>query len=462
MNAAGRPPSKLSDIPDSERLRALERIIPEGHVQAALKKAGQDKRHCPRLSRYWVLYFLVAMALFSDDSQADVFGRLRRFRPAGAPQSNTIAMSREATGVAPIRLLARDAVRLLGEEDTPGAFYKGMRTVALDGTLLDAQDTPDNARAFGRPNSGLGEGAFPQVLVLALCETGSRVLWRWQAKPGRRGEAVVAPTLLRHLQPDMLLLEDRGLLCHKTAYLVRKARKAHLLARAKTCIPLPPEEALPDGSSLSTLRPSSRATKKQRETMGVRVRVVDYTLHGTGHEDDGKPHRLVTTLLDHEEYPAEELILLYHERWEQELAFDELKTHLLKRRRLRSKAPAGVVQEIEGLMLAHFVVRAVMQEAAEAEGYDPDRLSFTGTLQVLHCRLPEVPKGAGRVKLKEWWQKVLEEVTQKANRPREGRVNPRVVKKQLGKWKKKKPCHLRPPPPIPFKEAILLHKHVPL
>lgn len=459
MNAAGRPPSCLAEIPHSERLRALERIIPGALVQDALKQTGHHKRNCPRVPRLWMAYFLIAMALFSDDSQAAVCGRLRPYHPGAAPSSGAIAEARKAFAVAAMRLLARKAICLLGGPDTPGAFYKDMRLMSIDGTMLNVQDSPENARLFGRPNSGSGPGPFPQVQVLALCETGGHVIWRWQVKPRRRGEAVIAPTLLRHLRPDMLLLEDRGLFCHRTAHHVRK-RQAHLLARSKSCITLVPKRVLPDGSFVATLRPSPKAKKEERAAGGIEVRVVDYTLEGTRHEDDGKPHRLVTTLLDHEKYPAEELVILYHERWEQELAFDELKTHLLRQKVLRSKTPRGVLQEVEGLMLAHFLVRRVMQEAAEAECLDPDRVSFTGAVKVLHCRLPEIPKGAGPVKLKKWWEGVVEEVSKKVVPPRRARVNPRVVKRQISKWSKKKPCHLNPPKPKPFDECILLNKQM--
>jgi hypothetical protein len=103
-----------------------------------------------------------------------------------------------------MRLLARDVVRLLGRPETPGAFYRDLRLMALDGFTVDLPDTPSNDRVFGRPGGHRAPGAFPQARVLALCETGSHDLWRWRITPYHTGEITTAHKLLRYLQRDML------------------------------------------------------------------------------------------------------------------------------------------------------------------------------------------------------------------------------------------------------------------
>jgi hypothetical protein len=400
-----------------------------------------------------MILFVVALGLFNKDSHRQVFKHVQRFRKGGTPQRNTIAEARKGLGVAPLRLLAGEVVGLLGTPDTPGAFYQGLRLMALDGFVLDLPDSQANERVFGRPRSGRAPGAFPQARVLALCETGSHVLYRWQVKPLCRGEVTMTPVLLRHLEPDMLLLWDRNFLSYKHVGQV-KGQKAQLLARIKRSFIFKPTEVLRDGSYLSKRYPSRG--HRARDEAGIVVRVSEYTLAGTGHADDGKVHRLLTTLLDAVKHPAEELIVLYHERWEEELAIAELKAHQKEKPVLRSKTPAGVVQEIEGLLLAHYVVRALMHEAAGREGLDPERLSFTGTLKVLRCRLPEVPAGpqdeAGR---RQWWEDLLAEVGEEVLPPRRHRVNPRVIKRKMSNWPKKRPHHRHPPQPTkPFRESI--------
>ena len=120
---------------------------------------------------------------------------------------------------------------------------------------------------------------------------------------------------------------------------------------------------------------------------------------------------------------------------------------------LRSKTPAGVVQEIEGLLLAHYVVRTLMFEAATRAGLDPRRMSFTATLKILRCRLPEVPKSEkGR---RRWWKDLLAEVGEAILEPKRDRVNPRVIKQKMSKWLKKRPHHRKTPQPsMPFRESI--------
>jgi hypothetical protein len=141
-------------------------------------------------------------------------------------------------------------------------------------------------------------------------------------------------------------------------------------------------------------RPDKSPSDRQQDRDGVTVRVIRYTLDDPQRVGHGAVHALITNLFDEDLYPATELVLLYHERWEEELVFDEQKTHQDPRRatkpaQLRSETPAGVIQELYALSLGHFVIRSLMFEAAATAGLDPDRLSFTGCFQVLKCRLPE-------------------------------------------------------------------------
>jgi hypothetical protein len=169
----------------------------------------------------------------------------------------------------------------------------------------------------------------------------------------------------------------------------------------------------------------------------------------------------MTTLLDAATYPAMDLILLYHERWEHELTFDEQKTHqdpvrVTKPARLRSETPAGVIQEIYALSLAHFVIRSLMFEAAASVAIDPDRLSFTGCFQILKCRLPECD-AREPVGFQEWYRGLLWEMQDERTEPRRNRINPRVIKKQVSNWKKKKPEHFKLPPlKKTFRETVVM------
>ena len=151
----------------------------------------------------------------------------------------------------------------------------------------------------------------------------------------------------------------------------------------------------------------------------------------------------------------------YHERWEEELVYDEQKTHQDPPRpskpvHLRSETPAGVIQELYALSLAHFVVRALMVAAAEQVNLDPDRLSFTGCLQILQCRLPECDSGTP-ASFAAWCQALLWEMSRELTDPRRNRINPRVIKQKMSKWKKKRPEHRHLPPlKKTFMESVVM------
>jgi hypothetical protein len=426
---------RIRQLPTDERLRALKRIIPKKTVQAILRKTRSRQRYCKRLPGWFMVWFLVTMGLYFRDDYCQVY---RWMQGKGhAPGRSTICMARQSLGIAPMRLLHLEIVQLLAQLDTPGAFYRGMRLMAIDGFVLDLPDRPDLARVFGRPKGGRAPGAFPQARVLGLCEIGTHVIWRHLIKPIRCGEVTMADTLLRYLQKDMLLLWDRGFLSYANLAQVSE-RQGHLLARIKSNLIFKPLRTFADGSYLSKMYSSS--WNRAHDRNGITVRIMKYTFNDPGRPGSGVEHRLLTTLLHPTKDPAKTLIELYHQRWELELAIDELKTHQQEQRTvLRSETPAGVIQEIEGLLLSHYVVRTVMFEAAQTEEIDPRRLSFTATLKILRCRLPQCPRS--KKGLQKWYAELIAEVANEKLPPRRDRVNPRVIKRKMSKWAKKRASH---------------------
>jgi Transposase DDE domain len=325
--------------------------------------------------------------------------------------------------------------------------------MALDSFVVDVADSAANVRVFGRPGSGRSPAAFPQARVLALCEVGTHVLWRTLTKPCHRSEVTMAASVLRFLVEGMLLLWDRGFLSYDLVHQVVVQRRAHLLARIKKNLVFRPIRRLRDGSYLAKLYASPR--HRDRDEGGLLVRIIEYTLNDPGRSGSGEKHRLLTTLLQAARHPAKRLILLYHERWEEELAIDELKTHQRERPVLRSETPAGVIQEIDGLLLAHYVVRVLMSEAARRNSLPPRRLSFTATLKVLRCRLPECPKSSRG--LQRWYEDLLAEIAEEILPERRNRINPRVIKRKMSNWRKKRPEHRRfPQPTKKFRQSVLI------
>ncbi len=197
------------------------------------------------------------------------------------------------------------------------------------------------------------------------------------------GEITLAKTVLAGLHKGMLCLADRQFFGFELWHQACNTG-ADLLWRIKKNMRLACETRLPDGSYLSRIYRSERDWR--RKTNGVTVRVIDYRLQGVA---DAEPiYRLLTTVLDHDKAPANELAALYHERWEIETALDELKTHLRGAKIvLRSKTPDLVRQEFYGLMMAHFAIRSLIHEAALKADEDPDRLSFLHAVRVIRRKL---------------------------------------------------------------------------
>jgi len=262
----------------------------------------------------------------------------------------------------------------------------------------------------------------------------------------------MAHYLARFLEENMLLLWDRGFLSYALLGDVRQ-RRAHLLGRVKKNLIFKPLRRLSDGSYVAKIYPSPR--HRDRDEEGVEVRIIEYTFDDRGRSGSGEKHRLLTTLLDAGRHPAKRLIVLYHERWEEELTIDELKTHQRERPVLRSETPAGVVQEIYGLLLGHYVIRKLMYEAAAASDCAPRELSFVNTLKILRCRLPEAPRSPRG--LERWYQGLLTEVAEERLEPRRNRINPRVIKRKMSNWAKKQGKHRKfPQPAKKFRQSIVM------
>jgi hypothetical protein len=432
-----------------DRLAGLEQVIPAEAVRQALQATGRTNQRRCALTHEIVLWVVLAMGLLTDLPIRQVFKAARRLRRGEAsPHRSSLCVARQRLGIAPVRHLFTQVVRPLAESETPGAFYRGLRLMGIDGTVEDVPDSPANAAAFARPSAGpRGEGAFPQIRKLSLVELGTHVEVGLVVRSSAHGEQSMIAGVFRHLTSEMLLLWDRGFFSSEL-WKQMIAREVKVLARVQSRLILRPLRHLSDGSYLAKIykNPSERAQDRD----GILVRVIRYTLDDPQRVGHGEEHVLITDLLDEKLYPAMELIILYHERWEEEQVFDEQKTHQDPRRatkpaQLRSETPAGVIQEVYALSLGHFVIRSLMFAAAATVNLDPDRLSFTGCFQILKCRLPEcdsrTPGG-----FKAWYHALLWEMQGERTDPRRNRVNPRVIKRKMSKWKKKRPVHRRIPP----------------
>lgn len=395
MVGRGRPPKKQRDleIPDLVSLGLLAAFCPPATIDRVLAAAGRVEQRSRLLPSRLVVYYVLAMALYAAEGYRELYRRLIEglrsvdpSLPIVVPQKSAFSKARERVGSLPLQRLFEETAAPMATPSTPGAWYRGWRLMSLDGSTMEVPDTSANEAHFGRPSVSRGErSAYPRLRWVALGEVGTRAVVGVEAGAYGDGETALARPLLQRLSADMLCLCDRY---YYGFDLWQEARQtgAELLWRIRKNLVLPAEETLPDGSYLSRAYPSDR--RLRTEHAGVRIRVINYQL-----DDPGRPHteplyRLVTTILDPEKAPADELAALYAQRWEVEISIKEIKIyqgrpHVV----LRSKKPDGVLQELYGFLTVHYVIRWLLHQASLEENIDPDRLSFTSALRAVRRKL---------------------------------------------------------------------------
>lgn len=452
------PKSKWSPLVS---LEALHRVLPLTLIHQVLKDLEIVTRRERKLTLPLTALWIVALSLFADQAMEDVMetmmegaALLHPNAPTLPPGAPALVYRRRQLGVRPMATLFHRICQPMASEETPGAFRFGLRLMAIDGSVETLANTPANVARFGKHTTDRGPVAYPQALGVYLCECGTHAVVDAGLWPCHASEREGARRLLRSVEPGMLVLWDRGF---HSFTLLRDARHrgAHVLGRLPAGAHPRRIRKLPDGSCLVWI--SSWEPDRQKGE-GLIVRLLEYTLTDPALPGYGESHRLVTTLLDPADAPARELAETYHDRWEIEGVFDEKDTH--QRRPgvpLRSQSPVGVIQEWYGLLIAHYAVRFLLQEAAQRTGTAPTRLSFIHALRMLRITLVGFQL-ADPVLLPALYERLLEKIAQRPLSERRCRSNPRVVKRQQSKFPVKRPEHRQLSPPLyrSFQEAILL------
>jgi len=446
---------------DTLALEVLERVLPHALIQAAAAEADHPTQRRRKLPADVTLLLCVAMSLWSHEALEVVLDKmahgLRLFWPEpdiALASKSAISQARYRLGARPVVALFHQVCQPLATAQTPGAFFCGLRLVAIDGTTEDVPDSPANERAFGRHHSDRGASAFPQVQGVYLSECGTHAVLDAGFWPCHISERMGAFRLLRSVGAGMLLLLDRGFYsCEMIERTV--GRSAQVLGRVPAGVTLTPRQLLPDGSYWAYIYPADKERRKRGDHLLVRVIV--YTLTDPARPGYGETHRLVTTLLDAQQAPALALICAYHLRWEIELTIDEIDTHQrLTQHPLRSQKPVGVIQELYSLLLAHYAVRAIMAAAATQAGLSPTRLSFAQTVELIRVAVDDFHLVAP-THHPLLYQRLLRDIAACRLPQRALRTNPRVVKRKMSNFKLKRGS---PPPASQHLGAFALAIHI--
>lgn len=404
-------------------LGELTRIVPFEMVDAALSEAGAVQRRVRDLPSRVVVYLLLAAGLFSDLGYGQVWARMIAGLDGLAvavPTGAGLAQARRRVGVAPLRALF-DLLR----GPAAGVSIKGVRwrerlVCAVDGTILGCPDTAANLRVYQRGGGYQGGTGYPLARVLALVACGTRTIIDATFGADRVGETGYAHDLLPALHTGMIVLADRNFAA--AHWLVAVAETgADLLVRVKIGRNLPVCRRFSDGSYLSRIG-----------SLPVRVITATITVAtDTGHRSE--TYRLITTVLD-PACPATEIVALYHQRWEIETAFFELKSTILGGRVLRARTPAGVTQEIYALLITYQAIRLAISDAVLTRPeVDPDRGSFTIALTTARDQLIAAlgVLAATATATVDLVGVIGRQVLAGLLAPRRSRSNPRVVKRAI-------------------------------
>ena len=352
-------------------LGELTQLIPFEMVDEVLTATRRVQQRVRLLPSRVVVYLLLAGCLFAEYGYSQVWQQLTAGLGGltlAEPSSSALRQARQRLGPAPLRALFDLLRGPAATTATQAVRWQGLLLTVIDGTVISVVDTPEVRARYPKQRCNHGGAGYPTLRLSALLTCGTRSMIDAVFDPITTGELDQARVLARSLHAGMLLLADRN---YAAAQLVATlaATKADLLIRCKTGRRLPLITRFRDGSWLSTIGT-------------LRVRVIDAQIAVTttdGTSTSG--YRLITTLLDPRRHPADDLIKLYHRRWEIETAYLELKSSILGGRVLRARTPDGIDQEVHALLIVYQVLRTAMTDATDARpGTDPDRASFTTAL----------------------------------------------------------------------------------
>lgn len=394
----------IGKLTDHVSLGALTRIVPRYVVDEILAETKSVEKRSRLLPAHVVVYFVLALSLFTDGYEEVIRKLVHGLRFARTwskewtvPTTGALSQARARLGEEPLRALFEAVAVPVAQPGTPGAWLRRWRLMAIDGVMIDMPDTPENREVFHKPEGGTRR-PFPQSRTVGLTEIGTHAVIAVQIGTIRTGERALAGALTGSLTPDMLVVADRGFYSFDL-WRDYRSTGAELLWRLWATVRLPVLEVLPDGSYLSEITNQARGAKTRisadniddiQLATHIRVRVVEYQIDG--HHESAEPSetfRIITSITDPEQASAAELADAYHQRWEIESTFREIETYLRHGKGIRSKTPTMVRQEMYGLFITHYAIRAFMVEAADTVDIDPDRISFTRTLHIIRRRITD-------------------------------------------------------------------------
>jgi transposase IS4-like protein/DDE family transposase len=411
-------------------LGELTQLIPFEMVDEVLAQTRRTQARVRDLPARVVVYLVLAGCLFTDRGYGQVWHRLVAGLDGlavAAPTAAALTQARQRLGAGPLKALF-DLVRGPAAAGATGwARWRGLLVVAIDGTTMSVADTAANLAMFTKQTGGNGGSGYPLLRLLAVVCCGTRTIIDATFGTASTGETTYAPALLtRSLSTGMIVLADRNFAAANIITAITSTG-AQLLIRCKANRKLPALHRHPDGSYLSRWNQTP-----------VRVIEAEITI-ATSHGTRTGSYRLITTLLDPHDYPAFDLVKLYHQRWEIETAYLEIKSTILGAHLLRARTPEGITQEVYALLITYQILRQAMTEATDTRpGTDPDRASFTIALNAARDQLTQAT-GVIADTVIDLVGHIGRLVLAHLLPPRRTRLGPRAVKRAMSRYPAKGP-----------------------
>jgi Insertion element 4 transposase N-terminal/Transposase DDE domain len=387
----------------------LKSHVPVEWIDKSLANGGVATVRRRKLPADQVVWLVIGMALYRDRSIPAVVNDLNLVVPEADGRPGQVAKSaippaRDRVGAEPLQDLFQTTARHWAWESADRQRWHGLMVLGSDGSTLRVPDSPENRKAFHLPGSSRGTAAYPQVRVSALMVLRSHLFLDFDLTDCRTGEGPLSWPLIQRVPDQSVTIMDRNFIDYGQLYdLQSQGTARHWLVRAKKNLKWRVIKHLGRGDDLVEIQMPAQAREQHPDGPETfRARVVRYRRQGF------RSRTLLTSLLDSKAYPAAEIAELYHERWELELGYDEIKTHTLdSEETLRSETPERVRQEIWGIAIAYNLIRREMEAIAEESGVPPRRISYYGSLLMIrnlffsasHCSPGTLPKVLSRFRL---------------------------------------------------------------
>lgn len=437
--------AEVGEFGVAEKLERLREHVPSEWIEAALGWAGTTTIRRRRLPAEQVVWLVIGMGLFRNEPIERVVDRLELALPDRHDTlvaKSAITQARQRLGEDPLWYLFTMTALEWSMRSADAHRWRGLSLYGMDGSTMRVPDSPENRAEFGgqKAGAGRGESGYPLVRVVAMMVLRSHLLSAFRFAPYSVGETTLARELWQELPENSLVIVDRNFLVKRDLIALELSGNRHWLSRTKVNTRWAVKEKLGKDDYLVELEVHDAGFPSTWP-----IRAIHYKFKGHPRST------LLTSLVDPEKYPADELIALYHERWEAEIAYDEVKTHLLDRQEaIRSRSPQGVRQELWGIALAYNLVRLEIERTAAEAGVPPTRISFMGALAVIRDELsrmggPRFAPGTipGRLlDVRRYLKRLL------LPERRTKRVYPRAVKIKMSSYPRKRPVKRRATRPL--------------